>query len=142
MKALRDLFKRSNSDMPATASSTEPKCTYCGGTEFYGGPSGGMSQNVLCANEKCRHWFNATPFGIEDLKRVEPTEEEKTKAETERRAASDAQRLGWYQEGRAMFEGGKSARDCVKTTANYTAPLSHSDVQRLCGFLDAMKDER
>jgi hypothetical protein len=121
-------------------SETAMKCTYCGGTKFYEGPSGGMSTNVLCANEKCRHWFNATPFGLDDLKRVEPTEQEKTAEETKRRAETDAQRLAWYKEGRKLFDDGKSARDCVQTTANYTAPLSHSDVQRLCGFMDAMSE--
>src|SRR5690349_13378294 len=56
-----------------------PKCTYCGGTEFYEGPSGGMSTNVLCANSNCRHWFNWTPVleKLDDLNRVEPTEEAK-----------------------------------------------------------------
>lgn len=47
-------------------------CTYCGGTAFLKGPSGGLSTNILCANPDCRHWFNGTPFGIDDLKRVEP----------------------------------------------------------------------
>lgn len=49
------------------------RCTYCGGTEFYEGPSGGMSTNILCAKVTCRHWFNYQgPFGLDDLNRVEP----------------------------------------------------------------------
>jgi hypothetical protein len=116
-----------------------PKCTYCGGTDFFEGPSGGMSTNVLCANEKCRHWFNYTPVleTLDDLKRVEPTKEEKTTAEARRRAESDAKRLEHYRAGRELFEQGKSARDCIQTAANYTVPITHSDVQRLCGFMDA-----
>jgi len=51
------------------------KCKYCGGTKFYEGPSGGLATNVLCANPKCRHWFNYLPEPIDrldDLNRVEP----------------------------------------------------------------------
>lgn len=33
-------------------------CTYCGSLDFYGGPSGGMSTNIMCANPDCGHWFN------------------------------------------------------------------------------------
>lgn len=33
-------------------------CPYCGGTEWYTGPSGGMSTNIICANPSCEHWFN------------------------------------------------------------------------------------
>ena len=40
----------------------ELRCTYCGGTDFWEGPSGGMSTNILCANEACRHKFNYTPM--------------------------------------------------------------------------------
>lgn len=59
------------------------RCTYCGCTEFYGGAGAGFCANLLCANEECRHWFNATPSGpryrLEDLNRVDPPDE-KTKA--------------------------------------------------------------
>lgn len=50
-----------------------PRCTYCRGTEFYEGPSGGMSTNILCANPECRHWFNYIPIlgRLDDLNRVE-----------------------------------------------------------------------
>lgn len=54
----------------------EVTCTYCGGTGWYEGPQGGMSTNILCANAKCRHWFNWTPIvnQLDDINRVEPTE--------------------------------------------------------------------
>lgn len=37
---------------------TRLACPYCGTVEFYWGPEGGMSQNIMCANPKCEHWFN------------------------------------------------------------------------------------
>lgn len=57
----------------------QPTCTYCQGTEWYIGPSGGLSTNILCSNKECRHWFNYTPVldQLDDLKRVEPAEERK-----------------------------------------------------------------
>lgn len=36
----------------------ELKCSYCDGTKFYEGPSGGMSTNIMCADPACEHWFN------------------------------------------------------------------------------------
>jgi len=52
------------------------KCSYCGGIKFYEGPTGGMSRNLLCANPRCRHWFNYTPVidRLDDLHRVELVE--------------------------------------------------------------------
>lgn len=52
-------------------------CTYCDGTDFYEGPSGGMSVNILCANRDCRHWFNFAGYVdkvimFDDLHRVQP----------------------------------------------------------------------
>ena len=41
--------------------SSKPKpmsCPYCKGTDWYEGPSGGMSTNIMCANPECEHWFN------------------------------------------------------------------------------------
>lgn len=51
-----------------------PTCTYCDGTRFYEGPRGGMSVNILCANDKCRHWFNYHRgfIPMDDLHRIEP----------------------------------------------------------------------
>ena len=40
-------------------------CPDCGGKKFLEGPSGGVSTNIMCA--KCRHRFNASPFGIERI---------------------------------------------------------------------------
>lgn len=48
-------------------------CTYCGGTKFYEGPSGGANTNIVCADPDCRHWFNDDPVhGLVDLHKVEP----------------------------------------------------------------------
>jgi hypothetical protein len=33
-------------------------CPRCGGTNFYEGPSGGGSTNIMCTNPHCEHWFN------------------------------------------------------------------------------------
>lgn len=38
-------------------------CPDCGGKGFFGGPEGGMSQNISCKNVECRAGFNLTPFG-------------------------------------------------------------------------------
>lgn len=45
-------------------------CSYCGGEDFYAGARGGISTNMLCANDKCRRKFNFTPMmnnRVEDL---------------------------------------------------------------------------
>jgi len=36
-------------------------CPDCNGEGFLAGPSGGMSQNIMCANEQCGARFNVTP---------------------------------------------------------------------------------
>lgn len=52
------------------------KCSYCGGTEFFEGPSGGLSVNILCANKACSHWFNWGPgMFFDDLNKVEEWKE-------------------------------------------------------------------
>lgn len=38
-------------------------CPNCGGRNFKGGPRGGMSRNILCAN--CKTEFNVGPAGAE-----------------------------------------------------------------------------
>lgn len=38
------------------------KCPDCGCEGFYEGPSGGLSTNIECANEECKHRFNVTPM--------------------------------------------------------------------------------
>ena len=45
-------------------------CPKCGSTDFLGGPSGGLSQNILC--KKCGTEFcNLGPFGLQELLRDE-----------------------------------------------------------------------
>ena len=39
------------------------ECPDCHNHGFYGGPEGGMSQNIFCMNRDCRSGFNVTPFG-------------------------------------------------------------------------------
>lgn len=53
-----------------------PACPYCGNRNWFPGPKGGVSQNVLCLTEECRHWFNWTAVidDLQDLNRVEPIE--------------------------------------------------------------------
>jgi hypothetical protein len=41
----------------------ENRCPICHEADgFYDGPSGGMSTNIQCANEKCGAWLNFTPL--------------------------------------------------------------------------------
>lgn len=117
------------------------KCSYCGGTEFYEGPSGGMSVNVLCANDNCRHWFNyqQPPINnlMEDLYRIEPSEEEKETEEEQRRRERRGLPFKVYNEGVDLFYKGGTARDCIQ----HTEPIWHhthgSDIYRLAGFIDS-----
>jgi hypothetical protein len=117
-----------------------PKCKYCGGTDFYEGPSGGMSTNVLCANAKCRHWFNHTPALdlFEDLNRVEPTDEEKLTEAAARQAKRDADETKIYDEGAAMYRAGKIARACLYDPP-YGGGANLHNLLRLAGFVDAME---
>lgn len=65
---------RGEKSPPEESKSQQLQCLYCHGTSFYEGPSGGMSTNILCANNECRHWFNYTALinKLDDLNRVEP----------------------------------------------------------------------
>jgi hypothetical protein len=116
------------------------KCTYCGGTEFLRGPEGGMATNILCANPKCRHWFNyAPPFELEDLNRVEPTPEERAVELAKSNAAALAYRLTIIEEGRYLARHGEPPEKCVTDTRNneygvYAA--SGSDLLRLAGWIE------
>lgn len=53
-------------------------CPDCKGFGFYGGPRGGLSQHIYCANVKCRSAFNVTQFTITDgsVNRIEKKSEE------------------------------------------------------------------
>lgn len=115
------------------------KCTYCGGTEFHEGPSGGGSTNILCANPQCRHWFNHNPFfKLEDLNKIEPTQDERKdifNAENQRRRAEYAQ---FHSEGAAMYHAGipvlETAKDQLLNQYNL---VTHADYFRLLGWIDA-----
>lgn len=123
-------------------------CSYCGGTEFLEGPSGGLSVNVLCANKECRHWFNYALGNLDDLNKVEPSDEEKAQAAKDRDGTMN---LGEprmlvkldviYQEGRELFQHGKSARDCLQEGPYGGYGAAQSNMLRLTGFIDAMKEE-
>lgn len=47
-----------------------PKCNYCGETNFFEGPSGGICVNVMCSNPQCGHWFNFDGIKLNDLYKV------------------------------------------------------------------------
>jgi len=49
------------------------RCPDCGGSDFMGGPSGGMCQNIMCAG--CGARFNMSPFGVERIGDPKPTPE-------------------------------------------------------------------
>jgi endo-1,4-beta-D-glucanase Y len=118
-----------------------PRCTYCGGTEWYAGPTGGMSTNILCANKACRHWFNFTPEPLnifDDLKRVEPTDEEKDAAHAQRVINNDEQRVKRRKEGADAYERGASI-DSIRVDKRYGTYAEAADnVDRMAGFIDAL----
>lgn len=111
------------------------KCTYCGGTQFYGGPEGGLSQNILCANPNCRHWFNHTVFGMDDLHKVEPTEEEKQTEKQKRQAERDEQDLALIAEGAKIYKDGHHIRDCIRRRQYTNVPWE--DLLRVMGWTEA-----
>jgi hypothetical protein len=119
------------------------RCTYCGGTDFYEGPSGGMSTNVLCANEKCRHWFNWTQLlsQLDDLKKVEPTKEEKEVEQAERKTKTDEELTARINEGAAIYrDGSAAAMRLAQRSKGWTNPrLEHLD--QFAGFMDAMAND-
>lgn len=118
------------------------KCTYCGGTEFLEGPSGGMSTNVLCANKECRHWFNYTELlnQLEDLNRVEPTPEGRLEKERARRQAELSEEAQQYEQGIQLFRAGRSARDCIQDAPYGPCAEVRSNVLRLTGWVDASQE--
>ena len=116
-------------------------CTYCGGSKFYEGPSGGLSTNVLCVNPECRHWFNYTDVlnTMEDLNSVEPSDAEKEALWVQRKKEQDEWPARTTAEGRDIYLAGESALEC----ATDHGAITYSSVVRLCGFIDAMlKDFR
>src|ERR1700733_5028546 len=122
-------------------------CTYCGGTQFHKGPSGGLAVNVLCANPDCRHWFNHTPFGLDDLNRVEPTPEHKAQLELDERVKVAIEREERQNIGRDHYRAGHSFQSVWDSLSRYGSPYSdYTYVGRefmdlLTGFLDAMAED-
>ena len=124
-----------------------PTCTYCGGTEFYEGPSGGMATNILCANPECRHWFNHIMGRLDDLNSQEPSDEEKAQ---EREDRKDTINLGdprmlvkkdvIYQEGCTLFKNGEKAIDCLQESKRVGVFAAYSDILRLSGYIDAQNE--
>jgi hypothetical protein len=116
------------------------KCTYCGGTDFLEGPSGGLSVNVLCANSQCRHWFNSAIGEItEDLHRVEPTEDQRKLAQAASNKRAADLRENTRMEGAAAFLNGDPASSCIRNTNNNEAGFYQAagdDIVRLTGWLD------
>lgn len=112
------------------------KCTYCGGTKFLEGPSGGGSINILCANYQCRHWFNEMgPFGLQDLHCIEPTDEEKIVNRQALKTAKEQSHLALYQSGKDLFTTGNPARSCISEDG------TEMSVLRLAGWLDAFRSD-
>lgn len=117
------------------------RCTYCGGGKFYEGPSGGLSTNVLCANPDCRHWFNHTPFGLDDLKRIEPTKQEKEHQAAEALRRYEEQRRLRMAEGRAAYMQGQAADTLRKDPAYAGTAERENNIDRLTGYLQAMAED-
>jgi hypothetical protein len=115
-------------------------CTYCGGTKFYNGPSGGISQNILCANDDCRHWFNDHGFTVEDLHKVEPTPDEHARELAELRNVQDEANQKLHDLGVACYREGRSARELFLPYRTYTYPQKEF-MHCLMGFLDAMASD-
>lgn len=139
----RDWFQSARSAAKEKADNMGmPKCTYCGGTEWLAGPTGGMAQNILCANPTCRHWFNYVPppFNIfDDIKRVEPLEEEYKHAQEVRVKAADAERAKRRKEGERAYETGASI-DSLRTSHSH-GNENVENMDRIAGFLDALAAE-
>lgn len=116
-----------------------PVCVYCGGTDFYEGPRGGASVNILCANPECRHWFNyMEPLDkLDDLEKVEPTEEEK-EAERQRKIKEVGEfPIRMYQEGVDAFDNGDSLFSIIDSKP-YGHQSNGADIYRIAGYIDTL----
>jgi hypothetical protein len=121
--------------------SRERRCTYCGGTDFWAGPSGGGSVNQRCANPKCRHWFTETAVGFEDLQAVEPLPEEV--GLDYKRAAEEfsARNLTIYNEGVAAFKADVSLFNLLRAHQSpFGGYASGENLWRFAGWLDALHE--
>lgn len=57
---------------PLITSIEKNRCPDCGGEGFLQGPSGGISTNIMCANEKCKAKFNImVSIGLGKILRVD-----------------------------------------------------------------------
>ena len=119
-----------------------PQCPYCHGTQFYEGPSGGLSTNIMCANLSCRHWFNYTPMTgtMDDLNRVEPTPKQQTAERAIRATANRKREFGIYLEGIELYRQDASARSCIRQVDYAPIPDTEGNFLRLAGYLDAMNN--
>jgi hypothetical protein len=69
---MRQLISDIQSDDPlAQALLYDNQCPDCKGKEFFDGPSGGMSQNIKCANQECGSEFCIGPFFARRTNRAE-----------------------------------------------------------------------
>lgn len=130
-------------EMPKEDPNTEMKCTYCGGTKFFEGPSGGMSTNILCANPECRHWFNYHQgiLPMDDLHRIEPSEAEKAVKADQAGLKKDAEFAERIMTGVRFYkEGGVAALRQEQLAARSTYPPP-GQIDELCGYMAAMHDE-
>ena len=129
-------------------------CTYCGGNRFYEGPSGGGSINVLCSNPDCRHWFNDTGFGLDDLDKIEPTKEERAEQKKDQSGIIQEKIDARIEDGKRIYKTGGKPFDCLSreadtrtgTEANsnietFQPVVHYGDLERLCGYLEAMKED-
>jgi len=72
---MKFLFGKNARPQPKPPEPEHFRCTYCSGTQFYEGPSGGLSTNIMCANPDCQHWFNHHRgiIPVDDLHQVTPS---------------------------------------------------------------------
>lgn len=118
-------------------------CTYCGGTEFYSGPEGGLSTNILCANPNCRHWFNYSGgmLPLEDLNRIEPSDAQKIAERKTWEQDQAREKLSRILEGEAAFQNGRDPAELRKDAAYGNYAEAAPNVDRLVGYLRAMNQE-
>lgn len=62
-KSTVSLAGRTGDQRKVRAALEKGECPDCGGKEFYSGPTGGISENIKCANEKCGSKFNVAYVG-------------------------------------------------------------------------------
>lgn len=54
------------------------RCPFCGKSEFYEGPQGGLSMNIMCANSECEAKFNIAAWPLGPLMQCEVIGEPKS----------------------------------------------------------------